>query len=174
VELLVPKENVSDEIRRSHTRERLPASARGSEKRANTFGFVPNLLAVIAEAPIALTAYIDLTDLPGKASLNAVEQQDMMLAARYANACGYCMAAHSTAARMMGMPAPVLTALRSRRSSQPQIRGIARFVVEVISRGRVSNKRIEECLSSGYSGQSIGSRFCRIDENSEQLRQSHG
>jgi alkylhydroperoxidase family enzyme len=50
---------------------------------------VPNLLGVIAEAPIALTAYIDLTDLLGKASLNAVEQQVMMLAASYANACGY-------------------------------------------------------------------------------------
>jgi alkylhydroperoxidase family enzyme len=75
---------------------------------------VPNLLGVIAEAPIALTAYIDLTDLLGKASLNAIEQQVMMLAASYANACGYCMAADSTAARMIAMPAPVLTALRSR------------------------------------------------------------
>ena len=136
---------------------------------------MPNLLVVIAGAPIALTAYIDLTDLLGKASLNAVEQQVMMLAASYANACGYCMAAHSTAARMIAMPAPVLTALRSRQSSQAQIRGSALFVVEVIrSRGRVSDKRIEECLSSGYSRQSIGSRLCRIDENSEQLRQSHG
>jgi AhpD family alkylhydroperoxidase len=60
---------------------------------------VPNLLGVMAEAPIALTAYIDLTDSLGKASLNAVEQQVMMLAARYANACGYCIAAHSTAAK---------------------------------------------------------------------------
>jgi hypothetical protein len=50
----------------SHTRERLPGSARGSEKRANAFGFVPNLLGVMAEAPIALSAYIDLTDLLGK------------------------------------------------------------------------------------------------------------
>ena len=101
-------------IRRSHTRERLPGSARGSEKRANTVGFVRNLLGVMGEAPIALSAYIDLTDLLGKASLNAVEQQVMMLAASYANACGYCMAAHITAARMIAMPAPVLTALRSR------------------------------------------------------------
>jgi hypothetical protein len=63
-----------------HTPESaLPGSARGSEKRANAFGFVPNLLGVTAEAPIALSAYIDLTDLLGKASLNAVEQQVMML-----------------------------------------------------------------------------------------------
>jgi alkylhydroperoxidase family enzyme len=87
----------SDESRRSHKRAP-PGSARGSEKRANAFGSMPNLLDVIAEAPSALTAYIDLTDLLGKASLNAVEQQVMMLAASYANAYGYCMAAHSTAA----------------------------------------------------------------------------
>ena len=40
----------------------------------------------MAEAPIALRAYMDLTDLLGKASLNAVEQQVMMLAASYENA----------------------------------------------------------------------------------------
>ena len=83
------------------------------QKRANAFGFVPNLLGVTAEAPIALSAYIDLTGLLGEASLNAVEQQVMVLTANYANACGYCMAAHSTAARMIAMPA-VLTVLRSR------------------------------------------------------------
>jgi alkylhydroperoxidase family enzyme len=113
---------------------------------------VPNSLGVMAEAPIALSAYIDLADFLGKANLNAVEQQVMMLAASYANACGYYMAAHSTAARIIAMPPAVLTALRPRQSSQPQIRGSALFVVDVIrSRGRVSDKRIEECLSSGDS-----------------------
>jgi hypothetical protein len=33
----------------------------------------------MAEAPIALSVYIDLADLLGKAGLNAVEQQVMML-----------------------------------------------------------------------------------------------
>jgi hypothetical protein len=56
-----------------HTRERLPGSARRSERRANALGFVPNLLGVMAEAPIAMSAYIDLTGLLGKASLNAVD-----------------------------------------------------------------------------------------------------
>ena len=50
---------------------------------------MPNLLGVMAEAPIALSAYLDLTDLLRKAGLNAVEQQVTMLAASYANACGY-------------------------------------------------------------------------------------
>jgi hypothetical protein len=35
----------------------------------------------MAEAPIALKAYMDLTDLLGEASLNAVEPQVMMIAA---------------------------------------------------------------------------------------------
>jgi hypothetical protein len=49
-------------------REALKSAQRG-------FGFVPNLLGVMAEAPIALRAYMELTDLRGKASLNAVEAE---------------------------------------------------------------------------------------------------
>jgi AhpD family alkylhydroperoxidase len=97
-----------------HTPETVPPQTcevlKGVER---AFGFIPNLLGVLAEAPIALQAYIDLTELLGKASLNAVEQQVMMLAVSYENSCGYCMAAHSTVAGMTAMPETVLKALRS-------------------------------------------------------------
>lgn len=38
-------------------------------------GFVPNLLAVLAEAPIALRAYINLTELLGDGSLSPIVQR---------------------------------------------------------------------------------------------------
>jgi hypothetical protein len=99
----------------------------------------------------------------------------MMRAARYAKAFGYYMAARSTAARMFAIPTPVLMALRSRQSYQPQIRGSALFAVEVIrSRGRVSYMRIEESSRQEIAVEVSEVVSCRIDENSEQLRQSHG
>jgi alkylhydroperoxidase family enzyme len=107
-ELQCPRRIFSNEIRRSHTGNRLAASRRGSESAERAFGFVPNLLGVLAEAPIALKGYIDLTELLGKSSLNAVEQQVMMLAVSYENSCGYCMAAHSTVAGMIAMPENIL------------------------------------------------------------------
>ena len=141
-----------------HTPESASPEAREALKSAQkAFGFVPNLLGVMAEAPIALKAYMDLTDLLGKASLNAVEQQVMMLAASYENACGYCMAAHSTVAGMVAMPQPILAALRSGDNlPDPKLEALRSFVVDVVrSRGRVSDKRIEEFLSAGYSRQNV-------------------
>src|SRR5712691_4340696 len=96
-----------------HTSETAPVPAREDLKAVEkTLGFVPNLLGVLAEAPIALKAYMNLTELLGNAGLSPVEQQVMMLAASYENSCGYCMAAHSTVAGMAGVPKPVLAALR--------------------------------------------------------------
>ena len=57
-----------------HTPESASPEAREAPKSAQrAFGFVPNLLGVMA--PIALSAYMDPTDLLGKASLNAVEAE---------------------------------------------------------------------------------------------------
>ena len=141
-----------------HTAETAPVQAREDLRAAERiFGFIPNLLAVLAEAPIALKAYMNLTELLGNASLSPVEQQAMMLAASYENSCGYCMAAHSTAASMAGIPKPVLTALRSGSAlADSKLEALRSFVVEVVrSRGRVSDRRIEEFLAAGYTRQNV-------------------
>ena len=55
------------------------------------------------------------------------------------------------------MPATVLTALRSGGNlPDPKLEALRSFVVDVVrSRGRVSDKRIEEFLSAGYSRQNV-------------------
>jgi hypothetical protein len=64
-----------------HTKETAPPASREDLATAEKlFGFIPNLLGVLAEAPIALEAYIILTKLLEDASLSAVEQQIVMLA----------------------------------------------------------------------------------------------
>jgi AhpD family alkylhydroperoxidase len=141
-----------------HTTETAPlASKEDLETVEKFFGFIPNLLGVLAEAPISMEAYIILTKLLEDASLSQVEQQVMMLAGSHENGCGYCMAAHSTVAVAVGMPAPVLSALRG-GSVLPdkKLEALRSFVIEVVrSRGRVSDDRIEEFLAAGYSAQSV-------------------
>ena len=47
-----------------HTTQTAPEASSEDLKAAElVFGFLPNLLGVLAEAPIALRAYMDLTDL---------------------------------------------------------------------------------------------------------------
>ena len=141
-----------------HTAQTAPAAAMEHLKAAErAFGFVPNLLGVLAEAPIALRAYMDLTELLDKSSLSPVEQQIMMLAASYENDCGYCMAAHSTVAGQIGMPVTVLAAVRNGSSiPDSRLEALRSFVVEVMrSRGRVSDHRIDEFLRAGYTRQNV-------------------
>ena len=141
-----------------HTAATAPVVAAEHLKTAErAFGFVPNLLGVLAEAPIALEAYMDLTGLLGKSSLSPVQQQIMMLAASYENECGYCMAAHSTVAGRIGVPVTALAALRTGSPIRDsKLEALRSFVVEVIrSRGRVSDRRIDEFLGAGYTRENI-------------------
>jgi uncharacterized peroxidase-related enzyme len=141
-----------------HTTESAPVAARGDLGAAEkALGFLPNLLGVLAEAPIALKAYMDLTGLLERASLSPVERQLMMLSASHENGCEYCMAAHGSVARTVGMPQPVLTALRSGSAiPDSKLEALSAFVTDVVrSRGRVSDARIEEFLRAGYTRQNV-------------------
>src|ERR1700680_4526618 len=122
-----------------HTTETAPPASREDlETAKKLFGFIPNLLGVLAAAPIALEAYIILTKLLEDASLSPVEQQVVMLAESHEYGCGYCMAAHSTVAGLAGMPALVLAALRGGTVlPDPKLEALCSFVLRVFrSRGR--------------------------------------
>ena len=141
-----------------HTIDTAPEAAKGDLRMAGkSMGFVPNLLGVLAEAPIALRAYLELTDLLGKSSLTPIEQQVMMIAGSVSNGCGYCVAAHSTVGTMVKMPATVLEALRKGTVvPDSKLEALRSFTSELLNkRGHVSDQRIQEFLEAGYTRQNV-------------------
>lgn len=141
-----------------HTLETAPEASKQDLRAAQKAnGFIPNLLGVLAEAPIALKAYLHLTELLGKSSLAAVEQQVMMLAGSFSNECAYCMAAHSAVAAMVKMPADVLDGLRTgKQLADARLEALRSFTSEMVnSRGRVSDDRIQRFLDAGYTRQNV-------------------
>ncbi len=78
-----------------------------------SMGFVPNLIRVMAEAPVAAEAYLSLTDIFDRSSLSDTEQQTVLLSVSFVNGCDYCMAAHTTLANMKRVPAEIVEALRT-------------------------------------------------------------
>lgn len=141
-----------------HTIDTAPEAAKSDLRMAEkSMGFVPNLLGVLAEAPIALRAYLQLTDLLGKSSLTPIEQQVMMIAGSVSNQCGYCVAAHSTVGTMVKMPPPVLEALR-KGSVVPdaKLEALRSFTAELVNkRGHVPDQRVQEFLEAGYTRQNV-------------------
>ncbi len=123
------------------------------EQVRRSFGFIPNLTGVMAEAPTLLEGYLALADLFERTSLSPAERQVVLLSVSAVNACGYCMAAHSLIARNSGLPEQAIEALRQDRPiSEVRLEALRRFTAAVVdSRGWPGEAAVESFLGAGYS-----------------------
>ena len=133
-------------------------SVAGLEATKKAFGFVPNLQTYMAESPALLNGYSSLWDIYHKQSgLSALEQQVVLLTINYENHCHYCMAGHSTLAKMQKMEPAVLEALREGTvipdARLEALREFTRSVV--VNRGFVKEQEVEQLLGAGYQRQTV-------------------
>ncbi len=117
------------------------------------FGFVPNLIGVLAESPAAVEAYLTLTKIFDKSSLSPVERQVAILAISRINECDYCMAAHSVIGSMQNVPADVIQAIRNDQSiADTKLEALRTFAVTLIEkRGWMSEDDVAAFRAAGYS-----------------------
>ena len=95
-----------------YTQDSAPAEAR--EELADSlknFGWIPNLHAVLAEAPPVLTAYKKLHELFQQSSFDQTELTVVWQTINLENRCHYCVPAHTAIAHMMEVDQAVLEAL---------------------------------------------------------------
>ena len=121
------------------------------------FGFIPNLLGNMVEAPATARAYLELGDLLGKTSFSPTEQQVILLATSRFNECTYCMGAHSAVAQMQNVPADVVEAIRNDTAiADPKLEALRRFTTRVVEqRGWLSEDEKAEFIEAGYGNQQV-------------------
>lgn len=140
---------------RVHTAETAPEKSKPIlDQVKQKYGFTPNLIGVLAEAPAAAKGYAVVAEAFEASSLSPVEQQVVLLSVSFENACHYCMAAHSTVAGMVGMPEDVLEALRNGRKIERDpkletLRATTRKLVE--KRGWLEDSEVQAFLDAGYT-----------------------
>ncbi len=117
------------------------------------FGFVPNLIRVMAEAPAAAQAYLTIMDIFDGASLSDTEKQTVLLSASYVNECTYCMAAHTMVARMKKVPAEIIEALRTGRPlPDPKLEVLAALTRSIVeNRGWPTTAAKDAFFAAGYT-----------------------
>lgn len=141
-----------------HDLDTAPAAAKdilaGAKK---AFGFVPNLLGTMAEAPALVKAYTTLSRIFEEASFTAAERQIVLLTTSYENECDYCVAAHSVIAGMQKVPEAVIGAIRSGNPiADPKLEALRRFTSAVVeSRGWPSEDHTKDFLDAGYGKQQV-------------------
>lgn len=118
------------------------------------YGFIPNLLAGLAEAPAALHAYLNLSEHFSKTSLSAQEQQVVLLSASVVNGCEFCVSAHSFIARnIASLDAANLQAIRDGTPLPDRhLDALATFTRAVVEqRGWVKRQTLNAFLDAGFS-----------------------
>ena len=141
-----------------HTLETAPADSEPTLVQAlETFGFIPNLEGIAAEAPALLKGSMALWDLFESTSFTKTEQQIIYLTINYENSCNYCMAAHSGLAKAIGMSQENIEALRN-GTLMPDIKlqALRHFTQQMVkTRGWVEDSEVEAFMKAGYSKQQV-------------------
>lgn len=141
-----------------HTLETAPEAARPTlEKVKQKYGGIPNLLAELAEAPIALEAYLNLNELLMKSSFTPTERNVVWFTFNFEHNCEYCMAAHTLIAQGEKVEQSVIDSARSGEPyADERLEALRQFSLKVVrQRGWVSEEDVQAFLDAGFTKQNI-------------------
>ena len=125
-----------------------------AEKRS---GFLPNLLRILANAPVALQTYLTVSGINARSSLSIAERETVQITAAAMHGCGFCVAGHTAAAyKQAGLDEETVEALRNLAPvPNDRLEAVARFTNAVIAtRGRVDDAEFEAFKAVGFTDES--------------------
>jgi uncharacterized peroxidase-related enzyme len=124
------------------------------EKAQRNNGFLPNLVASLANAPVALETYLTVAEINGRSTLTLAEREAVQITAAAIHGCGFCVAGHTAAAlKKAQLAPPVVDALRQGDPvPDAKLNAVANFTRAVIaSRGAVSDNELATFRAVGYT-----------------------
>ncbi len=133
-------------------------SKRVLENIQQSFGFIPNLMAIFANNPTVLRGYLALDAAYEQGSFTARERQLILLAASVENHCSYCAAAHSTVAKgALHTPAEVVAAIRNNTTvPDAKLNALVTLVKELVrERGYAKDESIQKFIVAGYTKEQV-------------------
>jgi uncharacterized peroxidase-related enzyme len=136
-------------------------SATGSTK--DTFaalqkglGMVPNMAKVMANSPAVLQSWVQFNGALSTSRLSAQLREQIALLTAEANACTYCLSAHSALGKMAGLNQAQIDSARHQQSSDPRTFAALTFARAVIDRrGGVGESDIKAVRDAGFSDAEI-------------------
>lgn len=117
-------------------------------------GFLPNLVRLLANAPVALETYQTVSGINGRSGLSLAEREAVQITAAATHGCGFCVAGHTAIAyKQAGLTENVVEALRANEKvPDARLNAVADFTRAVIrSRGNVEDRELEAFRAAGFT-----------------------
>ena len=113
-------------------------------------GLVPNMMATMAHAPSVLRGYLGLADALSGGPLSARERELVALTVGETNRCAYCVAAHATLGKGVGLNDAEVAAGRQARAGAPREQALLSLAQSVArEHGLVGDAVLADARRSG-------------------------
>jgi uncharacterized peroxidase-related enzyme len=114
-------------------------------------GLVPNMTRAMANSPAVLDGYLQFSGALGKGKLPVRVREQLSLAVSQVNECDYCLAAHSTIGKAVGLTPEQIRDSRLGGAVDPRTDALIRFALQVVrTRGRVSDADLDDVRAAGF------------------------
>lgn len=119
-------------------------------------GRVPNIFKTMAHSPVALQAYLGLSEALAGATLTAKVREQIALTLAEDNQCHYCAAAHSALGKMTGLTPVEIEDARRARAAEPKTNAILQLAKKLsANRGNITDQELEATRRAGCSAEEI-------------------
>lgn len=140
-----------------HTLDTAPADSRPFVERAiANNGFLPNLISVLANAPVALETYLTVSGINARASLSLAEREVVQITAARLHGCDFCVAGHTAVAlKKADLDTPVVCSLQfGTATGDARLDALAEFTRQLIAtRGDVPDEAYRYFTQAGFGEQ---------------------
>jgi uncharacterized peroxidase-related enzyme len=132
-----------------------PENATGEAKQLleavkSKLGRVPAMTQVMANSPAVLNAYLQFSGAVSAGALSAKTREQNALAVGEANHCDYCLAAHSTIGKMVGLNAEQIHESRLAKGFDPKSNAVLQLSRDIVDkRGQISDRDIQSARQAG-------------------------
>ena len=148
-----------------------PATATGDAKQLldavdRKNGMVPNVMRTLANAPVALQAYLAAGDALAKGRFDAKTREAIALTVAGANACGYCASAHTAISKSLKVGDDEIAARLGGRSGDKGLDALLAFARTVVEkRGFVDDEDLAAVRNAGHGDDAIVETIANVTAN---------
>lgn len=126
------------------------------DKINGAFGAVPNMFRAVANSPAALNSMWGSFGALAGGKLGARLGEEIAVAIANANACQYCLSAHTVLGQKAGASADEMAAAQIGKSSDPRTQAALTFALKVVrDRAAVSDADIAALKAAGFDDEGV-------------------
>lgn len=115
-------------------------------------GRVPNMLGPLAQSPVALDAYLTLSDILSRGDLSPELAENVALTMAGANECAYCASAHTAIGKSLAIDETELADNLEGRSANRRTAAVLSLVRSIVDhRGAVDDAELDRAREEGLS-----------------------